>query len=200
MTLKRFRQKKYPSYALGDKGPGGGMIFLTPTSVGNATGMYFEVARNIFYFTDTIPIIDLRLLQNISIPSASDFGSSIGSGKKNTRILKSLYPNETGSCLSFVRDFNRNGKNDWFMPSRGEVEAIYDLALLNETQNAFAGCGYYGAGWGSWATSTPSSGSTESFQFWQAGPFEAGWATTDAFTVGYQFFVFPVRSFHPYGI
>jgi hypothetical protein len=34
----------YPQYEIGDTGPGGGKIFITPLTTGNTTGKYFEVA------------------------------------------------------------------------------------------------------------------------------------------------------------
>jgi hypothetical protein len=42
--IERYSTKTLRTFAIGDIGPGGGIIFITPSTEGNSTGKYFEAA------------------------------------------------------------------------------------------------------------------------------------------------------------
>lgn len=199
MSLKRFKKKTYPSYQLGQRGPGGGVIFLTPSSAGNPTGQYFEVATNMFA-GDPEGLITYKFVVETTRPSGLNLGGGIGQGKRNTRVLNQTFPNSTGTCLSFIKSFRQGNHSDWYIPSKDEFSAILELDP-NTTEDNYlllAGSGGTLIGWGQWALSSEPSGATTGLDVYYIGPFEAGFFVIDQFDP--NFYVMPVRSFYPYGV
>lgn len=101
------------SYLVGDTGPAGGKIFITPTTTGNTTGLYFEAA--------TEDVSASRFLwcnsSNQSIAGAN--GTAIGSGRTNTQAMLDH------GCISgagFAASiYTQGGFSDWYLPSSSEV-------------------------------------------------------------------------------
>lgn len=109
-------------YSIGDTGPGGGTVFLTPTSAGNATGNYFEVrdpevkrrgcqvGTSGYEFTDPNPTV----------------GTGIGDGLTNTLGMANQCPSSASqSAFQYAVDLNLGGYDNWFIPSKSEYEAIW---------------------------------------------------------------------------
>jgi hypothetical protein len=204
MAITRFKQKTVPTYEIGDVGPGGGIIFITPTTANNQSGEYFEAARNVF--TDGI---EKKLINTASRSNTLVLGTHIGSGKINTEKLNQAYPSESGTCLSFVRDFTKNNQTDWFMPSKDEVTEM-TMPILDISYFIFKGSSYYGNGTGDWASSSgdPSNlnkfsifryisyGYESSGEWFNPPPSESSPLTQDQTA----YFVMPIRSFYPHGV
>lgn len=109
-----------PTLAIGDTGPGGGTVFLTPSSAGNSTGNYFEVAPvsgDSFAvgkeWCSTISSTWSHLLST---------GTAIGSGSANTNAM---YAYCGAGASAFAISYINNGKNDWFIPSKDEMSALW---------------------------------------------------------------------------
>jgi hypothetical protein len=109
------------SYEIGDRGPGGGIVFITPTTTGNATGLYFEV-----------------LLSGIDLPAClnrADFLNNvtdvaIGAGAGNTTAIRDecarIGGNDaTNSAFAWIKSQTVDGFSDWFIPSEGEAARIW---------------------------------------------------------------------------
>ncbi len=109
------------SCEIGDVGPGGGRIFLTPSSSGNTTGQYFEAVSDIagryYWCTGGMDVI------------ASAMGTAIGTGRGNTAAI-SDHGCPAGNGTDVVSSFSSNGYQDWFIPSRDEVRAMSDSQTL----------------------------------------------------------------------
>jgi uncharacterized repeat protein (TIGR02543 family) len=109
---------------VGDIGPGGGIIFLLPSSQYNSTGKYFEFAgANAGSGRYGLCSADIWV------------GTSwaVGQGKNNTDLLlaNSLCsaPSYLASAASAASNYTSNGFNDWYLPSFEElVQAKLNLA------------------------------------------------------------------------
>ncbi len=103
-------------YAIGDIGPGGGVVFydkgyesdgwqcMEAYPLGNANGAACWGCVG------------------VDLPGASS--SSIGDGLSNTLDMLAGCANET-TAASRTADFENNGYQDWFVPSKDELDAFY---------------------------------------------------------------------------
>ncbi len=169
------------SYSIGDTGPGGGKIFLTPSTAGNSTGLYFEVAP--------VDVSGSRMLwcnsSNQTIPGAN--GTAIGSGKTNTQAM--LNHGCTSGAGYAASQYTNNGYSDWYLPSSGEVVE----AQKRYGHGIFTGAGLDNADihW----TSTWVSSSTSYIWY----PYISGASLTTSYSLaGGGFFVRAIRSFEPF--
>lgn len=102
------------AYAIGDVGPGGGIVFITPYTAGNLTELYFEAAPSVHPAQSSWCNADSTLL------GAS--GVSIGTGESNTTTADATC---TSGAIQIVSDYVNNGLSDWFLPSQGEFNEVY---------------------------------------------------------------------------
>jgi hypothetical protein len=108
------------SCALGDIGPGGGRIFLTPTSSGNTTGLYFEVAP---------ANINGTFSQCLTEPFAIPGYIAIGTGETQTASLMALSNCNTSTNGAYAAtNYRGGGQSDWFLPTKDEMKAVRDNA------------------------------------------------------------------------
>jgi len=123
------------SCTIGDIGPGGGIVFydagktlswgryleIAPTSC-EGVGLTWRVGKARVY-TNWETAAKLRL-----------FGKQVGMGKSNTKVITQSFG--AGSyAAQFAQDSTCNGKDDWFLPSKDEL----DLAYNNVAQNRDGG-------------------------------------------------------------
>ena len=101
-------------WCIGDTGPGGGIVYITPSTPGNTTGSYYEVAR--FADVKVAPWCDVIS----AITGAS--GTAIGTGKSNTATADEFC---TYGAIQIAADYVNNGKTDWFLPSKEELDPMY---------------------------------------------------------------------------
>jgi len=105
---------------IGDIGPGGGYIFITPTTVGNTTGKYFEVAP---FSTEVSRIWAQPAYQNALITGAD--GLILGTGYQNTLDIVNQGNNDPAlSAAKYCDVLTYGGVSDWFLPSKNEINAI----------------------------------------------------------------------------
>ena len=128
-------------YELGDKGPGGGIIFYRDLSgftvqghesFGSSyTAKYLEAApensgTDVLWSDDTTLINGLTTWSGIDAMVAG-LQSSIGSGRRDTRIIVAyLTGKETDSAAQLAAAATFGGYNDWFLPSLGELNLLYE--------------------------------------------------------------------------
>jgi hypothetical protein len=116
-----------PKYAVGDKGPAGGIIFFVKANY--ASGWrYLEAAPGDLNYKLPWGVWDgLEYL-----PDTLATSEDVGSGRHNTELiaidkLKGLLPTAAVACTNL--DFN--GFKDWFLPSKGELELMYRVLSKN---------------------------------------------------------------------
>lgn len=135
LTLETFlHDSSMIRYEIGETGPAGGFIFITPNTPGNSTGLYFEGTRN---YIDTNVWCDVL---SLDIPQA--MGSAIGTGSSNTAAITSSCSD--GAALNASSHNSGNGYGDWFLPSSGELEAYFAAGVVNLATVQFWSSTQYG--------------------------------------------------------
>jgi hypothetical protein len=119
-------------YEIGDTGPGGGVVFITPTTAGNTSGKYFEVAP--------AAVQEARRWAETTYQSSLVTGADgevIGTGEQNTLdIIAQGNTNEATSAAKFCASLDFNGYTDWFLPSRNELEQLYiNKSIIGDFDN-----------------------------------------------------------------
>lgn len=117
--------------ALGDTGPGGGIVFIVQTATAAAPWRYMEVAPNTWNGGVADPTIewcdnvedfvpDLLTGDVSQIQTSTTVG--VGSGFSNTQ--KMLRGCRYGAANA-AAGYNGGGKSDWHLPSKDELAQIY---------------------------------------------------------------------------
>ena len=118
------------AYAIGDVGPGGGKIFITPSTAGNSTGKYFEVAP---VGVEVQRTWATGFYQSLAVSGAD--GTEIGTGAQNTIDIVAQAGNVAASSAAvYCSDLTSGGYSDWFLPSIDEINEMYvnRVALGND--------------------------------------------------------------------
>ena len=109
------------TYAIGDIGPGGGKIFITPSTAGNSTGKYFEVAP-----VGVEVVGEWATGGNQSLAVSGADGTAIGTGAQNTIDIVAQAGNVAAtSAAVYCSELTYGGKSDWFLPSKDELNQMY---------------------------------------------------------------------------
>lgn len=117
------------TWKLGEPGPAGGIIVYDK---GSSEGgwRYLELA------TDDLPgtYTAIKAVRNVT-------SSEAGAGKENTEALLSASGNVSGSAALACAKYDGGGYDDWFLPSKGEWELVYqnmyNAKSLNLQKNAY---------------------------------------------------------------
>lgn len=175
--------------AIGDIGPGGGVVFITPSTPGG-NGKYFEAAPSNWTGTDDTVSIGKFCTGSTSQDgisrSATQFG--IGWGDTNTALFGS---NCTGGAVKQAMDYAGGGYTDWFIPNTNEAAQLHAqgdrVGLIKLGGNWTTGT------WGYWA-STEQSGTQMKIISLNSGSWSIGAAEKSEST---RLMVRPVRMFSP---
>jgi hypothetical protein len=108
-------QPVVPTYRIGDTGPAGGIVFYDKGN-DNDGWRYMEVSPS-----------SLGTAQWGTYGTSVMTDTTIGMGKRNTLILVDTLRGmgETGRAAQLCVEYGGGGVNDWFLPSRDELNAIY---------------------------------------------------------------------------
>lgn len=113
-------------YHIGQTGPGGGRIFITPSTPGNTTGRYFEVAPKNWYTGSKSPYLKAPWRNDgPTVKWAIGVGTTtveIGRGYQNTLAIAARH---SVSAAAYSRSYRGGGKTDWFLPSKDELNELY---------------------------------------------------------------------------
>ena len=130
--------------ALGDTGPGGGIVFIVKTATAVAPWRYMEVAPNTWNGGVADPTIHWcnnfdfvpNLLTDDAVPIQISTTVGLGSGFSNTQ--KMLRGCRYGAANA-VAAYNGGGKSDWHLPSKDELAQIYvqRARVTGLVENAF---------------------------------------------------------------
>ncbi len=107
------------SYAVGDTGPAGGIIFYVDSS-GDFDWTYLEAAPADWHSSNEDPESDWGTVGTLSGASGRD----VGMGLENTR--KILEADPEGALAVLISTLEISGFSDWFIPSQGELNLMYN--------------------------------------------------------------------------
>jgi hypothetical protein len=132
--LGSLAQSQSGTYKIGDRGPAGGIIFYDK---GNTSGgwRYLEAAPVSTEFKAQWGAYE----KNVSGTSAG-----IGTGKRNTQLIVDFLKTtgENGKTAQLCANLNSGGFNDWFLPSKDELDLIYKN-LKNKNIGDFSPTNYW---------------------------------------------------------
>jgi hypothetical protein len=126
--------------AVGGSGPAGGMIVLTPDSIGGDGTHFYEAAPS-----DATTAGGSATMPWISVAGNSLFGvmearvDDVGAGSANTSAM--LLAGDTGGAAHAADRYEHGGYADWFLPSRNELAAMIAVPGVSET--LVGGAGYW---------------------------------------------------------
>jgi hypothetical protein len=121
---------------VGDVGPGGGIVFYDAGSV-QSWGRYLEVACNGWQNNCSSGVDPFTVWGCAGLNVAGAAGMAIGTGLQNTKDIINGCP-EVNIAAKLADDLELGGKNDWFLPSRDELNELCKWAQ-NTGQAAGAG-------------------------------------------------------------
>jgi hypothetical protein len=106
--------------AVGDTGPGGGIVFYDAGSV-QSWGRYLEAAP----FGDEVQRTWATGGNQSAAVSGAD-GTAIGTGEQNTADIVAQSGNVAAtSAAVYCRELVSGGQSDWFLPSKDELNLMY---------------------------------------------------------------------------
>lgn len=140
------------TYALGDIGPGGGLVFLI------SGGLTYEMASKNWNDPTNVSAIDPTDDWCSDTSNFLTTEQTVGTGSANTTAMltdASPFVACTSSAPNAVRSYNGGGYSDWFLPSLGELAEMYDYSLVVGFDQAT-----YGFGTGNYWSSSDATGVT----------------------------------------
>jgi TolB-like protein len=110
-----------PTYKIGDKGPGGGIVFYI-----NTAGFTLTADGTTCHYLEAAPA-DLGKMAWASSDAKSTniagLVAAVGAGKRNTDLILAADPNSPAA--NACKDYSGGGKSDWFLPSISELAQLY---------------------------------------------------------------------------
>ena len=115
------------TYAVGDVGPGDGLVFLI------ANGLTYEMAPKTWGSAETtrVPWCNNATLD---VPGAT--GTAVGDGSVNTAAIDAVC---TSGAAQSAADYSANGLSDWFLPSKDEWYAMWSYSQVGGFNTATYG-------------------------------------------------------------
>ena len=124
--------------AVRDIGPGGGIVFYVATTAFNCGENPNATSATKCTYLEAA-ITDGTEPSTWTPTTRAEWGCSgtsvmtddqriasfeIGQGRANTLLITGAKCNDSGSATSIAKAYNGGGKNDWFLPSRKELDAL----------------------------------------------------------------------------
>ena len=122
------------SYALGDIGPGGGLVFLI------SGGLTYEMAPKTWSGGASDP--NIAWCDDTSTDITGAAGTAVGTGSANTTAM--LAACTSGAAVS-ARAYTGGGQTDWFLPSKDLLNEMYAYkgSIVDTATYGFAGSFYW---------------------------------------------------------
>jgi len=113
-------------YLIGERGPGGGIIFYQ-----DFNGFTMTDTGQKAYYLEAAPSSQGNLAwasSGFTQTSIAGTGSAIGTGRRNTALILARDANAPAALA--CKNYRSGGKNDWFLPSSGELSELYKQRRL----------------------------------------------------------------------
>ena len=162
------------TYALGDTGPGGGLVFLI------SGGLTYEMAPKTWGANETTGI---EWCNNTSSDVTGAVGTAVGTGSANTTAIDAACTSGAGQSAA---DYSANGLSDWFLPSKDELNAMcYYSRNLTASPDPTVSC-YGVAGTTQNGTFAAGTYGFASVYYWSSSQFSSNDARDQFFDNGYR--------------
>ena len=165
--------------AIGLKGPGGGIVFMTPSTPGNTSGMFYEAAPSTWSSSSRDPFSAWCNNSNtlLGVPDIKDDSGAMDGAARTTVMLGVCTSGAANLAHAYRATVNGVVYRDWFLPSKGELNQMF----VNKVATSDFGVGIY------WSSSELDAGNAW-VQF-----FDMGSRNVNFKSKGY--YVRPVRTF-----
>ncbi len=111
-------------YSPGDVGPAGGIVFYVDRSSAHSW-TYLEAAPAGWFDGGDDPVVSWGEM-GVEVGAS---GSAIGTGRENTALIAQ----QSGEyAAKVVAETEINGYSDWFLPSLGEIDEMYECLFRGE--------------------------------------------------------------------
>ena len=114
--------------AIGLKGPGGGIVFMTPSTPGNTSGLFYEAAPSTWHSPSGDPESAWcdNALALLGIGSETPMAAgAIDGPAKSTLMLSECTSGAANLADAYVVTVNGVVYGDWFLPSKGELNQLH---------------------------------------------------------------------------
>jgi hypothetical protein len=113
--------------AVGQKGPGGGIVFMTPSTPGNTSGLFYEAAPSTWHSSSGDPTSawcnnETDLLGVASMVTGT---GAMDGAAKTTVMLGVCTTGAANLADGYTATVNDVVYGDWFLPSKGELNQMY---------------------------------------------------------------------------
>jgi hypothetical protein len=153
-------------YKVGDRGPGGGLIFFVDRYDQYPGFTYLEAAP-----TDIAPVVWCDKTTT-SIPAVAGLAANaVGKGQANTTAMLGVC---TSGAANAADSYLTVTKSDWFLPSEGELMLMYTNLLQT--------------GVGVFAYDSMAVGGFPYANYWSSSEFDSNLARFQLFFNGYQYY------------
>ena len=127
--------------AIGLKGPGGGIVFMTPSTLGNTSGLFYEAAPSTWSSPEGDPNSAWCNNTNtlLGIGSTVSGTGAMDGAAKTTVMLGVCTSGAANLAAAYTATVNGVAYGDWFLPSKGELNQMY----VNQTVNDDYRIGYW---------------------------------------------------------
>jgi hypothetical protein len=127
--------------AVGQQGPGGGVVFMTPSTLGNTTGLFYEAAPSTWSSPSGDPLSAWCDNTNteLGVPSILSGTGAMDGANKTTVMLGVCTSGAANLADAYSATVNGVVYGDWFLPSKGELNQMY----ANRTVIGGFASGYY---------------------------------------------------------
>ena len=113
--------------AVGLKGPGGGIVFMTPSTLGNTSGLFYEAAPSTWSSPEGDPTSEWCNNTNtlLGIGSTVSGTGAMDGAAKTTVMLGVCTSGAANLAAAYTMTVNGVVYGDWFLPSKGELNQMY---------------------------------------------------------------------------